>query len=73
MLQFQNSLFFPTREPYTNKNMPNQKPPQQPHNPAPQSAKVPVQPAAPKPDKNVAVPKFDLLTEGYDPAKLKKR
>ena len=34
---------------------------------------VNIQPAAAKPDKNVTVPKYDLLTEGYDPAKLKKR
>jgi hypothetical protein len=32
-----------------------------------------VQPTAPKPDKNVAVPKYDLLAKGYDPEKLKKR
>jgi hypothetical protein len=34
---------------------------------------VNVQLAALKPNKNVSVPKYDLLTEGYDPAKLKKR
>lgn len=45
----------------------------EPQNSQPQPANVPVQAAEPKPDKNVQVPKFDLLTEGYDPAKLKKR
>jgi len=59
-----------------NKNMPpensNQQSQKQPQNVQP-PAKVQVQPTAPKPDKNVAVPKYDLLTEGYDPAKLKKR
>lgn len=39
----------------------------------PQPAPEQSQPAGPKPDKNVAVPEYDLLTEGYDPAKLKKR
>jgi hypothetical protein len=47
--------------------------------PQPQQVTQPAKPAvtvqqtAPKPDKNVSVPKYDLLTEGYDPAKLKKR
>jgi hypothetical protein len=50
----------------------NQQPQKQPQNVQP-PAKVQVQPTAPKPDKNVAVPEYDLLTEGYDPAKLKKR
>jgi len=27
----------------------------------------------PKPDKNIIMPKYDLLTEGYDMAKLKRR
>lgn len=26
-----------------------------------------------RPDKNVVVPKFDILTEGYDPAKIKNK
>jgi hypothetical protein len=51
---------------------PNQVPQKEQQNVQP-PANVHVQPTAPKPDKNVAVPKYDLLTEGYDPAKLKKR
>lgn len=35
------------------------------------SLPVEMQPAAVKPDKNVVVPDYDILTEGYDPAKLK--
>jgi len=54
---------------------PESKPPskQQSQTVQPETAKVEVQPTAPKPDKNVVVPKYDLLTEGYDPAKLKQR
>ena len=52
---------------------PNQQPQKQPENVQSQPEKIQVRPTAPKPDKNVAVPKYDLLTEGYDPAKLKKR
>jgi hypothetical protein len=39
----------------------------------PKPAQTQVQSTAPKPDKNVVVPTYDLLTEGYDPAKLKIR
>jgi hypothetical protein len=46
----------------------SQKPPQ---SIAPRPIAVNVQP--PKPDKSASVPKYDRLTEGYDPAKLKKR
>jgi hypothetical protein len=53
-------------------NKSNQQPQQQPQNIQP-PANVRVEQTAPKPDKNVVVPKYDLLTEGYDPAKLKKR
>jgi len=48
-----------------------QQPP--PHVTQPPKPAVTVQPIAPKPNKNVVVPKYDLLTEGYDPAKLKGR
>jgi len=49
---------------------------QPPQAPAPQQAQTQppaAQPTAPKPDKTVSVPEYDLLTEGYDPAKLKNR
>ena len=66
----------PTNALRDSKNMPpknsNQQPQKQPQN-VQSPVKVQVQPTVPKPDKNVAVPKYDLLTEGYDPAKLKKR
>jgi hypothetical protein len=39
----------------------------------PQKPVVAAQPTPPKPNKNVSVPKYDLLTEGYDPGKLKSR
>jgi hypothetical protein len=39
----------------------------------PQKPVVAAQPTPPKPNKNVSVPKYDLLTEGYDPEKLKSR
>jgi hypothetical protein len=32
-----------------------------------------IKPPEIKPDKNVSAPELDLLTEGYDPAKLKRR
>ena len=50
----------------------NQQPLKKPQN-VQSTAKVQAQPTEPKPDKNVSVPKYDLLTEGNDPAKLKKR
>lgn len=50
----------------------NQQPQKQPQN-VQSPAKVQVQPTAPKPDKDIAVPKYDLLTKSYDPAKLTKR
>ena len=50
-------------------------PPQQTPPPAQnvqvQAAPVTLPPAAFKPNKNVSVPKYDLITEGYDPDKLK--
>jgi hypothetical protein len=56
--------------------------PQQPMTPPAQGGKVQPQPTATnlqtpasalKPNKNVVVPKYDLITEGYDPDKLKGR
>jgi hypothetical protein len=55
------------------------KPELQPQQPLPQKVTQPpklavaVQPVVSKPNKNVSVPKYDLLTEGYDPEKLKSR
>jgi hypothetical protein len=38
-----------------------------------QSVDKQAQPSAIKPDKSVVAPEYDLLTEGYDPARLKNR
>jgi len=51
---------------------PKSQPQKPPQNVPPPPVAVNVTPTAPKPDKNVSVPKYDRLTEGYDPAKLKK-
>jgi hypothetical protein len=55
--------------------MPNDKSNPQPQKP-PQDVEIKSakgEPTSPKPDKNVSVPEYDVLTEGYDPAKLRKR
>jgi hypothetical protein len=53
--------------------MADQKPENEPQHPPQQQPPQTAQPSSPKPDKDVKVPEFDLLTEGYDPAKLEKK